>query len=142
MAAVDCGSRMGLASAASPVAWAGGAGSRDFVEWLPKFGTPIAEVRGNKVFPTREFWNFLREMADRVGGIQGASIPMVQQALTDTQTQLVVTTNYATQVGDFAAQVANTATATAEVASNNSLSGSGTIPPTGSPPNRPNFQVQ
>lgn len=137
MASVDCFIRFGAAVAASPVAWAGGGGSRSVVDWLPKFDQPIGVVRGDKIYPTKPYWNYLRELGERVGGIQGASIPQIQQTTTAVQAQVAATTSYAVQVADFATQVASTATATAEVAANNSLTGAGSIPDTGDPPPRP-----
>lgn len=142
MASVDCETRVGIASAASSVAWAGGAGARSVVDWLPRFDEAFATVRGDKVYLTKRAWNYLRELGDRVGGVQGPSIPQIQSTVTATQAQVAETTNYAVQVADYASQVAATATATAQVAENNSLSGAGSIPSTGNPPNRPNYQVQ
>jgi hypothetical protein len=142
MATVSCETRVGIASAASSVAWAGGGSRRKFVDWLPKLSEPIGVARGEKVYLTEQMWNFLRELSDRVGGVNGASIPQVQSTVAATQAQVAETTNYAVQVSDYATQVAATASATAQVAANNSLSGSGSIPSTGSPPNRPNTYVQ
>lgn len=142
MASVSCETRVGIASAAASVAWAGGGGSRSVVDWLPKFDQPIGVIRGDKIYPTKAYWNYLRELGDRVGGIQGMSITQVTQVVTETQAQVAATTSYAAEVADYATQVAATATATAQVAASNSLSGSGSIPSTGSPPSRPNYQVQ
>lgn len=142
MAVVTCETRVGIASAASSVAWAGGGGSRNVVDWLPRIDEPFAVIRGDKAFLTARAWNYLRELGERMGGVQGPSIPQVVATQTQVQTQVAETLNYAVQVSDYATQIASTSTATAEVASNNGLTGAGSIPPTGSPPSRPNTHVE
>jgi hypothetical protein len=140
MASVDCYTRFGIATTASPVAWAGGGGSRNVVDWIPRIDEAVIDERTGRFNP--RWYNYLRALGDRLGGVQGPSIPQIQSTVTATQSQVAETLNYSVQVADYATQVAATATATAEVASNNSLSGSGSIPPTGSPPNRPNINYQ
>lgn len=140
MATVSCESRIGLASAASSVAWAGGGGLRKVVDWIPQITEDFLDKRTGKI--SARWYNYLRLLGERVGGPQGASIPQVVATQTQVQTQVADTLNYAVQVSDYATQVAATATATAEVAANNSLSGSGSIPSTGNPPSRPNTYVQ
>ena len=140
MASVDCQIRFGFATTASPTAWAGGGGRRRFVDWLPKLGDPVGFVRGDKVYLTEPAWNFLREVADRLGGVQGASIPQLQQTAVAIQAQVAETTNYAVAVSDYASQIATTATTTAEVAQTAGLAGAPSIPDTGEPPLRPGTQ--
>jgi hypothetical protein len=140
MASVTCETRVGIASAASSVAWAGGGNIRAVTDWLPRIDEKPIDPRTG-CFTTR-WYNYFRALGDRVGGIQGPSIPQIQDTVTATQAQVAETTNYAVQVSDYATQIASTATATAQVAANNSLSGSGSIPSTGNPPNRPNTYVQ
>lgn len=142
MASVSCETRVGIASAATSVAWAGGGGLRSVVDWLPRFDEAFATVRGDKVYLTKRAWNYLRELGDRVGGVQGPSIPQIQSTVTATQAQVAETTNYAIQVSDYATQIASTASTTAEVTQTAALPGSGSIPPPGSPPNRPNRYVE
>jgi len=137
MASVDCQIRFGIAATSSPTAWAGSGGRRKFVDWLPKRGDPIGVLRDGKVYLNEPTWNFLREVADRLGGVQGASIPQVQQTVTATQAQVAETTSYAVQVSDFAAQIATTASTTAAVTQGASLPGSSSIPDPGDPPPRP-----
>ena len=139
---VTCSTIVGFASAASPVAWAGNIGSRNVSDWLPRIDEPFGTIRGNQVFVSTRWWNYLRELGVRMGGVQGPTIPQVQQSLVETQTQVAATAVYAVQAVDYAASVAATAEATAEVAQTNGLSGAGSIPPTGNPPSRPNYQVE
>lgn len=140
MAAVDCVTSFGIASSATPTSWAGKEASRKVVDWLPRIEEPLFDSRTGRM--TTRWYNFLRELSDRVGGIQGASLKQVQQTITDTQAQVQTTTQYATQVADYAQGVAATASATAQVAQSSGLSGAGSIPSTPSPPNRPNTYVQ
>lgn len=142
MASVTCETRVGIASAASSVAWAGGGSRRNFVDWLPKLSEPFGVIRDNKVFLTERAWNFLRELSDRVGGVNGASIPQVQQAVTDTQTQVASTLNYAVAVADYAGSIEATASATAQVTQSAGLSGSGSIPEPAERPTRPDTQAR
>ena len=110
------------------------------MDWLPRIEEPLFDSRTGRM--TTRWYNFLRELSDRVGGIQGASLKQVQQTITDTQAQVQTTTQYATQVADYAQGVAATASATAQVAQSSGLSGAGSIPSTPSPPSRPNTYVQ
>jgi hypothetical protein len=111
MATVDCVTEVGFASAAAPAAWSGREASRRIADWLPRIEEPFLDARTGLI--SKRWYNYLRE------------------------NQLAVTTQYATKVGDFAQGIAATAEATAQVAQNNSLSGSGSIPDTGDPPPRP-----
>lgn len=138
MATVDCYTRFGIATSASPVAWAGSGGSRNVVDWIPRIDEAVIDERTGR-FNAR-WYNYFRALGDRLGGVQGPSIPQLQQTSVAIQAQVAETTNYAVQVADYATQVASTATATAEVAANNSLSGAGSIPDTGDPPPRPGRQ--
>ncbi|GAA5075454.1 hypothetical protein [Lysobacter panacisoli] len=137
MAVVDCQIKFGIATTASPTAWAGGGGRRNVSDWLPRIDEPLAEVRNGKIYILPRWYKLMGAFADRLGGINGPSIPQVQGVITSTQVQLADTTNYAIAVSDFASQIATTAATTAEVAQTASLPGSGTIPEPGEPPPRP-----
>lgn len=140
MAAVDCVTRFGIASAAAPAAWAGKEASRKFVDWLPPISVPVIDLKTGRM--TAPWYRYEQELSRRLGGIEGQSITQVQQTVTATQAQVQTTTQYATQVSDYAQGIAATAQATAEVTQSSGLSGAGSIPPPPSPPNRPNYQVQ
>lgn len=140
MATVDCFTRFGIASAASPVAWAGGGSGRSVSDWLPRIDEPAIVLKDGKYYWTPRWYNFQRAIADRLGGVQGPSIKQIQATTVQVQAQVAENTNYAVQVADYAAQVAETARATAEVATNNSLTGAPSIPDTGDPPPRPGRQ--
>lgn len=132
---VGCVTVVGFASAASPVAWAGREGSRKVSDWLPRIDERLLDPRTNCM--TTRWYNFFRELGERVGGVQGASIPQVVQNLVTTQGQVANVTNYAIQVADYAQGIGATATATAQVAQSNGLGGAGSIPEIGEPPPGP-----
>lgn len=135
-----CMIRVGVAVAAVPVTWAGNEASRNVVDWLPKISVPIIDKRTGLMSPV--WWRFFRELADRVGGIQGPSITQVVTTVEQTQFQVAQNTAYTDSAVAYAASVAATAEAAAEVAQSNGLSGAGSIPPPSAPPNRPNYQVE
>lgn len=138
----SCAIRVGLAVAAAPVSWSGNEASRSVVDWLLRIDEPFGEVRGNKVFLTRRAWNLLREICDRLGGVQGPSMAQVVTSVTETQVQVAANTSYVDSAVAYTASVAATAEAAAEVAQSNGLSGAGSIPPPSPPPSRPNYQVE
>ncbi|MET3929579.1 hypothetical protein ABIE51_001466 [Lysobacter sp. OAE881] len=137
MAAVDCSTRVGFASAAAPTAWSGGVSGRSVTDWLPPYDSPVLDPKTGKF--TKAWYRFFRELGNRVGGAAGPSITQVVTTVAETQQQVANNTVFTAQAVDYAASVAATAEATAQVAQNNGLSGAGSIPPTG---NRPNYQVQ
>jgi len=132
---VSCATVAGFASASAPVAWAGKDASRKVSDWLPRIDEKVIDPRTG--FFTTRWYNYLREVGERLGGVQGPSIVQVQTSVSDTQAQVAEVTNYAVQVSDYAQGVAATSAATAEVAQTNGLSGASSIPPAPSPPTRP-----
>jgi hypothetical protein len=140
MASVDCVTEIGFASAAAPTAWAGKEPSRKLADWLPKIEEPFLDTRTGRV--STRWYNFFRELGDRVGGIKGPSITQVVDTVSQTQNQVAANTTYTQQAVDYAASVAATAEATAQVAQSNGLSGSGSIPPPSRPPSRPNYVLE
>lgn len=139
---VSCEIRAGFPVSATPTAWAGNEGSRNVVDWLPRIDEPFGTVRNNNFYINPRWYNLLRELCDRVGGIQGASIPQVVQAVQETQVQVAVNTAYTDSAVAYTASVAASAQATAQVAQTNGLSGASSIPPPSPPPSRPNYQVE
>lgn len=139
-----CVTRLGIASAASPVAWAGTTAARSQVPWLPPMHVDpvryVAPARaGDK---PRLQWNpdvyrFLQYLAEQVaGGINGKTLPETLRELVRTQAEVVATTNYTAQVGQYAQSVAVQAAATVQVAKDNGLAGADAIPPASDPPER------
>lgn len=104
-------------------------------DWLPRIDEKVIDARTG--FFTPRWYNYFRVLGDRVGGIQGPSIPQVVATVTSTQSQVAVVTNYAIQVSDYAQGIGATASATAQVAQSNGLGGSGSIPDVGEPPPGP-----
>lgn len=125
--------RFGILVAGSSPAWAGRAGRRQKVDWLPPAHIPWIDPKTG--IPTKVFFQFIREIAEvRLGGVNGTTVPQVETTVTQTQSEVIATQSYATAVGAYAQGVAATATATAQVAQSNSLSGSESIPDTPEPP--------
>jgi hypothetical protein len=139
MASVDCEIKFGIASAAAPTAWAGKEASRKLADWLPPIEVPLLDPRTGKI--NKVWYNYFRELGDRVGGIKGPSITQVVDTVSQTQTQVAANTTYTQQAVDYAASVAATAEATAQVAQSNGLTGSGSIPPPADRPQRPGYQA-
>jgi len=135
MASVDCSTKIGIASAAAPVAWAGNGGSRNVADWLPQITEDFLDKRTGKI--SARWYNYFRALGDRLGGVNGQSITQVVSTQSQVQAQVAETLNYAVEGVAYASQVAATAQATAEVAASNGLSGAGSIPETGDPPPRP-----
>lgn len=135
-----CVIRVGFAVSATPVNWAGNEGSRDVSDWLPPMTQPVLDPRTNRF--TKPWWNYFRVLGERLGGIQGATVPQVVQTIVETQGQVAANTAYVDSSVAYTASVAATAAAAAEVAATNGLSGAGSIPPPSAPPHRPNHQVE
>lgn len=122
-----CVTRSGVNSAASRVPWAGSSTPVARADWLPRADEQWFDPKTGR--PTRRFYQFMREVAEeRLGGVRGKSVPQVSQDVDTTRTAVVATTSYATQVGQYAASVAASADATAQVAKASSLPGWETIP--------------
>ena len=131
----NCLTRCGTASAASRVAWAGSREKRESADWMPRADEVWIDLKTGR--PTRRLFQFVAEMERRMGGINGASIPQVQQDVTNTQSAVVSTTNFAAQVSQYAQGVAATVQATAQVAVDGGLAGAETIPEVPTAPTRP-----
>jgi len=126
--AADCKTYVGFNSAASRVAWAGSTARRERVEWMPRADEPWFDPKTGR--PTRRFYQFMHEIAEqRLGGVNGRTVPQVADDLTTTQGTVTATVNFATQAVQYSESVAATANATAEVLQANGEPGADTIPP-------------
>lgn len=137
---VSCATLVGFAAAAAPVPWAGNEASRAVSDWLPRIDERPIDPRTG-CFTTR-WYNYFRVLGERLGGVQGPSIEQVVSNVQVTQQAVAATATYVDQSIAYTQSVAASAEATAQVAQNNGLSGSGSIPPPSPPPNRPNYQVE
>jgi hypothetical protein len=136
---VTCATVVGFATAASPVPWAGAEESRDVSDWLPRIDEPVLDPRTGRF--NKRWWNYFRVLGERLGGVQGASIPQVQESVQATQILVAVNTASIDSAIAYTDSVAATAAATAEVAQTNNLSGADSIPPPADRPTRPGYQV-
>lgn len=126
---------VGALVAASSPAWAGRSAPRAKVDWIPPAHVPPLMPNG-KWNPV--WYRFFHEIAEiRLGGVQGSTVAQIETSVSQTQTEVAATTTYAQSVATYAQGIAATATATAEVAQNNSLSGAGSIPSPPEPPPPP-----
>lgn len=86
--------------------------------------------------PSRRFFQLMREICEtRLGGVNGRTVPQVIEDVATTQTEVAVTVNYATRLGEYTETIAATANATAEVLQTNGEPGAEDIPE--SPPTGP-----
>lgn len=74
---------------------------------------------------------------EALGGLDGPTLPQVVATVTQTQAQVVSTTNYVDQSVQYTRAAVASQAATAQVVQNAGLPGADTIPPTPDPPSRP-----
>lgn len=112
-------------------AWAGAASLRKAVDWLPRIGEPLVDLRTGRI--TTRWYQFFRELAVRLGGLNGDSIQAVVDNLRATQAQLIATTQYSQSVGQYA-QAAQTQVAALASASSASGVDTASVPAPSPPP--------
>ena len=127
-----CVSRAGVYSAVTSAAGVTPA-SRPRVDWLPPAHIPLD--RAGKVFMTPVWYRFFREMAEnRMGGINGATVPQVATAASAASATASTVGVFAQQVRDYAEEINTTVETTRQVSVDNSLTGAEDIPPGPSSP--------
>lgn len=117
---------IGLVSAQSSPAWAGRREPRKVVDWLPRIDEAPLNPKTNCFTP--RWHNFFRELASRVGGIQGMSIDDVSLAITQTQAQVVVAQTNAAGAVQVANASADAIAVVKQVNVDAGLSGADQIP--------------
>lgn len=81
------------------------------------------------------------ELAEnRMGGVNGTTLPAIQTVSSLTQAQVLQTTQSVAETIAYARGVGETAAALAEVARDNALSGSGSVPAVPEPPPPPYYE--
>lgn len=137
----SCVTRIGLLVAATSPAWAGRARQARSSNWMLRADEQWFDPKTGR--PSPRFYQFIREIAEnRLGGIDGASIPTVQTTVTQTQAEVVATSTFARNVSIYAQGIAAAVDATTEVARNNALTGADGIPGTPEPPQVPGSSTQ
>lgn len=127
--------RIGLLVAGSSPAWAGRARRTRSNNWMLRADEMWIDPKTGR--PSPRLFQLLHEICEnRLGGVDGMTIPQVSTSVTQTQAEVVATTTYTAAVAAYAEGVAATATATAEVTQSNSLSGSTSIPEVPEAPTR------
>ena len=137
----SCASRIGLLVAAPSPAWAGRARQARSNNWMLRADEQWFDPKTGRPMP--RFYQFIREIAEnRLGGVNGSSIPAVQATVAQTQAEVVSTSTYARNVAVYAQGIAAAVDATTEVARNNALTGADGIPGTPEPPQVPGSGTQ
>lgn len=133
--------RIGLLVAASSPPWAGRARQARSSNWMLRADVAWFDPRTGR--PTPAFFQLMHEITEnRLGGVNGASIPTVQSVVTQTQAEVVNTSTYARNIAVYAQGIAASVDATTEVARNNALAGADGIPGTPEPPQVPGSSTQ
>lgn len=95
--------------------------------WLPDFDVPVVDIKTGKVTPSWGWW--FNEVANRLGGQQGPSLPAVAS---DASTAVQTATQNASDVGAIVQTVNSNVAATqaiTQVALRAELAGANQIPP-------------
>lgn len=120
------------------VDWNTSTESRNKVPWLPPAHVPVVQANG---LMNPAWYRALHEVFEnRLGGVQGATLPAVQTTVQQTQAVVVDTTSTLTETIAYARSIDATATALKQVATDNALTGATTVPETSVPPNPPGTQ--
>lgn len=123
---------IGFGLALGSVPWNTSEATRKPASWLPGAHVKFLDENGRVARP---WYLFLQEIAEaRLGGIHGTPLPTVVTTVTQTQTQVVAASSAITETIAYARSIDATATALAQVATDNALTGAESIPPTAEPP--------
>lgn len=126
------------------VNWNSSTESRASNNWLPRADHGIGSCPSCKTRIRLDplWFSFFKEIAEnRLGGVQGATIPAVQTTVQQTQAVVVDTTATLTETIAYARSIDATATALTQVAIDNGQAGATTVPETSDPPQPPGTQL-
>lgn len=122
-----CATKAGAETAAGNVAWAGSTAPRKRVNWLPSPTTPLSLDGGKTIAPV--WYRALQELFEnRLGGINGKTVPEIDSTAAAVQNQVLNVQNSAqaaVQTVNACVTAVNTAK---QVAVNNNLAGATQIP--------------
>lgn len=126
----------GTGAAFGNVPWNTSTALREANNWLPRADHSIGTCPKCKTrIPPDPLWyRYFKELSERMGGIQGQTIPQVATAVGQTQLQVVATTSAITDLTAYARSIDETASALAQVAVDNALTGAETVPLPSDPP--------
>lgn len=126
----------GVGAAFGNVPWNTSSARREKNNWLPRADHAIGTCPKCKtrIPPDPTWYRYFSELSERMGGIQGQTIPQVVTTVTQTQSQVVATTAAVTDLGAYTRSIGATATALRQVAVDNALSGASTVPAPSDPP--------
>lgn len=122
----------GVGLALGSVPWNTSNASRQKVPWLPpatvKFLNPDGTV-------TRTWYLALHELFEnRMGGVQGQSVAQVATTVTQTKAQVTAATSKVVETIAYARSIDSRASALVQVATDNALTGTSSVPPASTPP--------
>jgi hypothetical protein len=127
----------GVGLALGSVPWNTSNVKRKDVDWLPKPTHPIGKCPSCKTqIPIDTLWyRFLREIAEnKLGGSQGQSVAQVATTVTQTQTLVTAATGKVAETIAYARSIDDRASALVQVATDNALAGTSSVPPPSTPP--------
>lgn len=125
MASDTCEARAGTAASAGSANWATAPQLKKIIPWLPTPGTPLF-VGGPPV--SREYRRFFEEIAIRLGGIDGVSIPNVIASVASVQDAVLLAQAIAITAQSDAAANSAAIDVVRDVAIGNGLTGAEQIP--------------
>lgn len=133
---------VGAGVAAGATNWSVSGETRAKNNWLPRADHAIGTCpKCRTPIPADPvYYRWFSEVSARLGGINGQTIPQVVTTVQQTQAVVVDTTATLTETIAYARSIDATASALAQVATDNGLSGSGTVPEPSDPPNPPGTQ--
>lgn len=78
-------------------AWAGAPPKRKVTDWLPRFDEPAIDLKTGRL--TQRWYAYFRELGNRIGGTDGASLLHMIDTLNQTQSALQDVMSYSIQLG-------------------------------------------
>jgi uncharacterized protein (DUF2252 family) len=123
---------VGLGLGIGSVPWNTSNARRSKVPWLPAAHVPV--VQSNGLMHPAWYRAMVELFEHRMGGVQGQSVAQVATTVTQTQQQVVAATNKVVETIAYARSVDARASALKQVASDNGLSGTDSVPPPSNPP--------
>lgn len=127
---------IGLGFATGSVPWNTSTATREKNNWLPRADHAIGTCPSCKtrIPPDPVWYRYFSELSERMGGIQGQTIPQVVTTVTQTQAQTLAVSSGYTEVVSYARSIAATAEALKQVVVDNALAGAETVPLPSDPP--------
>jgi hypothetical protein len=122
----------GVGLALGSVPWNTSNAKRQKVPWLPNANVKFLNPDGTV---SRTWYLALHELFEnRMGGVQGQSVAQVATTVTQTQTLVTAATGKVAETIAYARSIDDRASALVQVATDNALTGTSSVPPPSTPP--------